>query len=223
MSTPAASAAPRAQSAGRGLLLITAAKIWFMVGGAAIGFVLPHLLQSKAKFGDWVFTVGVISLANNVIITATIQAVAKFASRGNEWIEGTKRSALRLGDSFRRDVHAAQEAVAGEEAGGDGVLLKLELAGGQAIEYRQTADGVERLWFVDGVIQAREPFLFPAETRFQVSRESPQLLVLSAIPLADLAESENRPLPSYTVPVILRVQAVVGRFAGFVDAKEEQR
>jgi hypothetical protein len=133
-----------------------------------------------------------------------------------------ERSALRLGASFRRDVHAAQSVLAGDEAGGDGVLLRLELAGGQAIEYRQSADGIERLWFVDGAIRAREPFLFPAGPRFQAARESPQLVVLTALPPADATESESRPLPSYTVPVILRVAAIVGRDAHLVDAEEAQ-
>lgn len=91
-----ASASPKAVGAGRGLLYITAAKIWFMVGGAAIGFVLPHLLRSKAAYGDWGTILSWVSPLNNVMVTATIQMVSKFASRGTDYVEGVKRAALRL-------------------------------------------------------------------------------------------------------------------------------
>ena len=37
-----------------------------------------------------------MSMLNNVIVTGTIQAVSKFASRGPEWVEGAKRVALRV-------------------------------------------------------------------------------------------------------------------------------
>ena len=60
-SPPTAAAAPRAVGAGRGLLYITAAKMWFMVGGSAIGFVLPHLLRDKASYGKWGFILSVVS------------------------------------------------------------------------------------------------------------------------------------------------------------------
>jgi stage V sporulation protein B len=88
--------APRAQSAGRGLLLITAAKVWFMVGASLLGFLLPHLLPSKVSYGEWGLILAVVSPVNNVIVTATIQAVSKFVSRGAEWVEGAKRAALRM-------------------------------------------------------------------------------------------------------------------------------
>ncbi len=87
---------PRAVSAGRGLAYITLAKLWFMVGGSAIGFVLPWLLHSKERYGEWGFIVSIISPINNVMVTATIQTVAKFASRGRDYVEGVKRAALRL-------------------------------------------------------------------------------------------------------------------------------
>ena len=66
----------KAVGAGRGLLYISAAKIWFMVGGSALGFVLPYLFQSKAKFGEWGFILSAVSLPNNVMVTATIQTAS---------------------------------------------------------------------------------------------------------------------------------------------------
>jgi len=90
-------AAPKAQSAGRGLLFITAAKVWFMVGGAAIGFLLPRMFPrstSVQRYGEWGLVLSAMSVLNNVLVTGTIQSVSKFASRGARWIEGAKRVAL---------------------------------------------------------------------------------------------------------------------------------
>src|SRR5437773_10003722 len=88
--------AARAVGAGRGLVYITAAKIWFMLGGTAINLVLPWLLRSRERYGQWANVLACVSVLNNVVVTATIQAVSKFASRGPEYVEGTKRAALRM-------------------------------------------------------------------------------------------------------------------------------
>lgn len=136
----------------------------------------------------------------------------------------TQRSATRLGEVFRRDIHDAQSAaVEGEAETEDGnALLRLKLEGGQVIEYRQEAGRVERLWLVDGTARSREAFNLSAETRLQAERPSPRLIVLSAIPLAPDAGPGNRPLPSYTIPVSFRFEAVLGRNASLVDVPEEQ-
>ena len=41
-----------AATAGRGFLVITAAKLWFMVGGVAINFGLPYIFGSAKLYGD---------------------------------------------------------------------------------------------------------------------------------------------------------------------------
>lgn len=92
---PPPAPASRAVGAGRGLLYITGAKIWFMLGGSAISFVLPYLL-SKASYGEWGVIASWLSPVNNVVVVATIQSVSRFASRGTHFVEATKRAALRL-------------------------------------------------------------------------------------------------------------------------------
>jgi hypothetical protein len=134
----------------------------------------------------------------------------------------TQRSATRVGESFRRDIHDAQSAAVEGEAESGNALLRLTLAGGQVIEYRQDAGRVERLWLVEDAVRARESFNFSAETRLQAERLSQRVIALSAIPLAAEAGPEQRPLPSYTVPVSFRVEAVLGRNASLVDTPEQQ-
>ena len=134
----------------------------------------------------------------------------------------TQRSATRLGENFRRDIHDAQSAAMEGEAESGNALLRLKLAGGQVIEYRQEAGRVERLWLVDDAVRSREAFAFSAETRLQAERQSPRLIALSAIPHAEDSGTANRPLPSYTIPVSIRFEAVLGRNASLLDLPEEQ-
>ncbi len=92
MSEPAQSAAaPKSVSAGRGIAYITLAKLWFMVGGYAILFALPHLLD-QALVGQWNVILSYVSVLNNVMVTATIQSVSKFGATG----QPVQRAALRL-------------------------------------------------------------------------------------------------------------------------------
>lgn len=83
-----------AREAGRGVLWIALAKGWFMVAGYAIEFALPHLL-SAALFGIWKIVIGMVSVLNNTMVTATIQTVSKFVSE-RERDSGVSRAALRM-------------------------------------------------------------------------------------------------------------------------------
>jgi stage V sporulation protein B len=83
-----------AVSAGRGLLFITAAKLWFMVAGYAIQFALPRALGSPAKYGAWGVVLACVSLFNNVMVTGTIQAVSRFVAQLPDRVGGVVRAAL---------------------------------------------------------------------------------------------------------------------------------
>jgi O-antigen/teichoic acid export membrane protein len=82
-----------ARSARRGVLYISLAKAWFLLAGLFLPLVLPRVL-STATFGMWTLVSGWFSPLNNVIVTATIQAVSKFAASGS--VEAAKAAALRM-------------------------------------------------------------------------------------------------------------------------------
>ncbi len=86
----------RAVSAGRGLLFITGAKLWFMVAGYVVQFALPRALGSPASYGIWVIVLSVLSPVNNVMVTATIQGVSKFTSEVESRRPAVLRAALKL-------------------------------------------------------------------------------------------------------------------------------
>lgn len=69
-----------ARTTGRGFLVITGAKLWFMVTGAVIQLGLPIFLGSPEKFGVFKVVTEAISLVNMVMITGTLQAVSKLVS-----------------------------------------------------------------------------------------------------------------------------------------------
>jgi stage V sporulation protein B len=89
-------ASTRSISAGRGLVFITGAKLWFMVAGYVIQFALPRALGSPALYGVYGVILNFLNPVNNVIVTGTIQGVSKFTAETEERRPAVTRAALRL-------------------------------------------------------------------------------------------------------------------------------
>jgi len=81
--------------AGRGVIWITAAKLYFMLGGYAIFFVLPRIFEPRL-FGVYSLVVMAVSFLDNAIVTGTIQAVSRYTTRGDDFVEGAKRTGLKV-------------------------------------------------------------------------------------------------------------------------------
>ncbi|PYT07623.1 MAG: hypothetical protein DMF60_06730 [Acidobacteria bacterium] len=94
-SNPAAPTDNIAAIAGRGTIYITAAKLWFMVSGYGIHFILPRLMNTE-QFGIYQVVVGVVSIVNAVIITGTYQTVSKRISEDDQSAGSVKSTALKL-------------------------------------------------------------------------------------------------------------------------------
>jgi stage V sporulation protein B len=83
-------------TAGRGVIYIALAKLYFMVAGYAIYFSLPRLLGSEVLWGNYLLVVGLVSIIDNVIVTGTIQGVSKFTAQDDTLADGVKRAALKV-------------------------------------------------------------------------------------------------------------------------------
>ena len=94
-SNPTASTDNIAAIAGRGTVYITASKLWFMVSGYGIHFILPRLMSTE-QFGMYQVVVGVVSIINAVIITGTYQTVSKRISEDDQSAGSVKATALKL-------------------------------------------------------------------------------------------------------------------------------
>jgi len=147
--------------------------------------------------------------------------------KSRAFIDG-ERSALRLANAFRHDVHQAADAANGDANEGKGTILHLNLGGDHVVEYRHTADKVTRVLFENGQVRAREEFAFPSTVDVTIQQESPQLVVLSiTTPLeAVSADQPTSPSIAYITPVSCHVEAVVGRDHWFTapatDGEEAQ-
>jgi stage V sporulation protein B len=92
-SVPAA--APPATGAGRGVLYIAIAKLYFMVVGAVIEFRLTAIL-SRTMFGAYGVVASVVSPFNNVMVTGSIQAVSRFTAQRPETARAVEAAGLRM-------------------------------------------------------------------------------------------------------------------------------
>lgn len=103
---------------GRGFLVITAAKLWFMVTGALTQLGLPLFFGSAELFGQFKIVTEAIGLLNMVMITGTLQAVAKVISeqpaRAKELVNQALKLQLLLGVPVAVGYALASPWIAGE-------------------------------------------------------------------------------------------------------------
>ena len=69
-----------AKTAGRGFLIITAAKVWFLVTSACVQLGLPIIFGSAEQFGVFKIVTELVGLINMVVVTGSLQAVSKLVS-----------------------------------------------------------------------------------------------------------------------------------------------
>ena len=61
----------------RGFVLITGAKLWFLLCSAGLNLALPRLLEVPARYGEFAVINTFASILNMVMVTGALQAVAK--------------------------------------------------------------------------------------------------------------------------------------------------
>ncbi len=85
-----------ARRAGRGLLSIAGAKIYFIVTSYAVQLALPRIFGGPEEFGLYSAAMSGVAIFNNVLVVATIQSVSKFVSEDASQASATLRQGLRL-------------------------------------------------------------------------------------------------------------------------------
>jgi O-antigen/teichoic acid export membrane protein len=84
------------KNTGRGFIVITIAKVWFLLTGAVIQLGLPIVFDSAQVFGVFKIVTETISLINMVVIVGTLQAVSKLISERPEDAKRVVHLALKL-------------------------------------------------------------------------------------------------------------------------------
>lgn len=82
--------------AGRGLLWVTGAKVFFVVSSTVIWAVLPRIFDDEAVFGLFAVAFGFASIINAVLISSTLQTVSKLVSEHDERGPAVLRQGLRI-------------------------------------------------------------------------------------------------------------------------------
>jgi stage V sporulation protein B len=87
--------AATAARAGRGVLYIAFAKLYFMLVGLVMQLRLPAIL-SRGAFGSYSLVSNIASLVNNVLVTGTIQAVSRFSAQEPAKARRVQQAGLRM-------------------------------------------------------------------------------------------------------------------------------
>jgi stage V sporulation protein B len=85
-----------AAGTGRGLALITLAKLYFILTGFVVQVGLPRLLGSPTAFGRYSLVMSMASVINNVLIAATVQSVSKRVSEDEQLAPARLRQGLAI-------------------------------------------------------------------------------------------------------------------------------
>lgn len=139
--------------------------------------------------------------------------------------QDVERSAARLSDQFRHDVHQARTASIDGAALNTGVFLRLELADSQTVEYRRQDGVIVRRLSKDGGTASRDDYVFsPACNLNVVETAAPRRITLTITtdPTEPSAVHANRMLAMEELPVSLQAEAVLGRDARINAAPARQ-
>ncbi len=82
--------------AGRGLVSIAGAKVFFIITSYAVQISLPRIFGEVTEFGLYSAAMSGVAILNNVLIVATIQSVSKFVSEDETHADSTLRQGLRV-------------------------------------------------------------------------------------------------------------------------------
>ncbi len=88
-----------ARTVGRGMLWLTGAKLFFIASATLLTYLLT-ILFDKSTFGRYGVVLGVLNVANMMVVQGTLQAVSKHVSEAPGRSKSVRRAALMLQSGF---------------------------------------------------------------------------------------------------------------------------
>jgi hypothetical protein len=158
----------------------------------------------------------VILSACTVILTTSVTLIhrAMHSQSASRVFFDCERSALRLSQQFRRDVHEANSATIENGSASSDPMLRLTFADDQTVEYRRAKDNVVRLVTQHSRAVSHDEFTFRSPLAWTLRQEdSPRRLILSLTAGAAGSPSalgDELPPGAFAVPMSLEVEACVG-------------
>lgn len=140
-----------------------------------------------------------------------------------------ERTALRLADQFRSDVHDARSVDVIDADENQDAFFRLKLSGGRNVAYSQLEGVILRLESGNELPVRREEFVVPAVNKTTIQeKDAPQRLVLTvASKPVEQRSAEDKSLASpFAARMNVHVDAVIGqnlRFGGARSALEASK
>lgn len=168
-----------------------------------------------------------------LILTLSAQVIHRSMlahTKAKRFYDG-ERSAQRLANQFRSDVHEATAATVGQTEDGDSPLVQLTMADDRSVEYHHTGDSLERRVLSDAEVKSRERFDFPSKIEVavaedaedkQTGRQRIALTITSRVEQPVLGDARPKSA-AYAMPTRLEVRAIVGRTAAALARLAEER
>jgi len=166
----------------------------------------------KVRRGISLIELLLVMSAASVVLTLSASLIHRLlhAQTTAASIADVERSALRLGEAFRRDVHQATRVSVGST---DDLLFGLEMPDDQTIEYRSQPTAVQRIVSKGKGVVARELFAFPITFRAECSANESRLVTLSvrSVPDGNVNERRREAADDLFIDWILHTEAMLNR------------
>jgi prepilin-type N-terminal cleavage/methylation domain-containing protein len=181
----------------------------------------------KTRRGVSLIELLVVLSASTVILTmsaALVHRVMHIYSQARAF-HNVERNTLRLSEQFRRDGHQAMAATALDGSRNDGVFLRLQLADGQTLEYREVSGSVSRTRSQGDKTLSRDAFTFPPNIKLSLREDGrPRRLILSitAAPVETPDMNGKSPWTAHSQRVNLQAEVVLGRDGRFATTSNTE-
>jgi hypothetical protein len=163
----------------------------------------------------------VMSLGAGLLTTSAVVLHRIMHSHGKaRHFLAASRSALRLSDQFRSDVHRARKVT--KDNLDAPVVVRLELGDAGVVEYSYVAGLVRRAQIKEGKVASRDEYSFPANSRLTIHEQpSPRLVSLS---IASTPGDAGGPAQQgFATAVYLQIEAEMGRDSRYTDVDAEAK
>jgi type II secretory pathway pseudopilin PulG len=157
----------------------------------------------KSRRGISLIELLLVMSAASVVLTMSATLIHRLMhaqSKASSLVD-VERTALRLSEAFRSDVHRALRV---GEFSAESVLVRLQMPGNQTIEYRSEPQAVRRVVSQGSETMARELFAFSATIKSEVRVSNSRLVTLLARPISDMLLDDRQ-------PELLHVEAMLNR------------
>jgi hypothetical protein len=173
--------------------------------------------RTIARRGMTLVELMVIISATSVVLTtsAALMHGVMHTQKATRAFFDAERSAVRLSNQFRSDVHEATDATIDAGATGEEAFVSLQLSGNTTTRYRYVDGKVLRVQTRDGGGIAREEFVFPPSAVLKIELvDTPRRLVLSLTTPSVLSSNQGElSRDPREVPVYFHVEARLNRDA----------